>query len=308
MGTTVDSPNGRSVKPPTLKRLCAACSARGAALFAVIPVAAVAALVFAGAGSAAPPGPTDLKITKTDSPDPVKFGSTLTYTIQVQNLGPNAATGTRVTDHLPKGVDFVSATSTSGKCTIKGQNVACVLGDIGTGTAANPTVTIKVIPRQVGTINNTASVKADQKDPVTSNDKATATTKVLAGTPTSATCRGATATIKGTGGNDQLTGTGRRDVIVAFAGNDTIASLAGNDLVCAGKGDDDVGAGSAADRVDGGAGKDRLIGRGGPDLLKGGAGNDVLKGNRGSDRLRGGSGFDRCRGGAGADSLRSCES
>jgi uncharacterized repeat protein (TIGR01451 family) len=68
----------------------------------------VAALAFAAVGTAAPPGSTDLAITKTDSPDPVNVGSTLTYTIQVQNLGPNAATGVAVTDQLPKGVDFVS--------------------------------------------------------------------------------------------------------------------------------------------------------------------------------------------------------
>lgn len=281
-------------------------SARYAWLLAVVPVAM---LGFAGAGSAAPPASTDLKITKTDSPDPVRVGSTLTYTIQVQNLGPKAATGVTVTDGLPKGVDFVSATSTSGQCTVKGQNVTCAVGDIGVGTGASiPSVTIKVIPRQAGSITNTATVKSDQKDTVAANDTATATTKVLAVKSTTATCRGVTATIKGTGGNDQLTGTGGRDVIVAFAGNDTIASFAGNDLVCAGKGNDYVGAGSAADRVLGGPGKDRLIGRGGPDVLKGGPGGDVLKGNAGADRLRGGTGFDRCRGGAGLDSIRGCES
>ena len=281
-------------------------SARYAWLLAAIPVAA---LGFAGVGSAAPPASTDLKITKTASPAQVTVGSTLTYTIQVQNLGPNAATGVTVTDALPKGVDFVSATSTAGTCTTQGQNVTCDLGAISTGsTSTLPTVTVKVIPRQAGTITNSASVKADQKDPVASNDTATATTKVLgAAPPATATCRGVPATIKGTPGSDQLTGTGGRDVIAAFGGNDTIRSLAGKDLVCAGNGNDYVVAGSAADRVFGSGGKDRLLGRGGPDLLKGNAGNDILKGNAGADRLRGGRGFDRCRGGAGVDSIRSCE-
>lgn len=300
------------MKRPTLKRLRSACSARRAGFFAVIPVVAlVVALVFAGAGSAAPAGSTDLKITKTDSPDPVKAGRTLTYTIQIQNLGPIAASGITVTDQLPKGLDFVSATTTSGNCAHHGQKVTCDVGGIATGTAANvttPTVKIRVIPRGAGTITNTASVRGDQKDPVASNDKATTTTRVLAATATTATCRGVPATIKGTAGADQLTGTAGPDVIAAFGGDDTIAALAGRDLVCAGKGNDYVGAGSAADRVYGAAGKDRLVGAGGPDLLKGNAGNDVLRGNRGLDRLRGGPGFDRCRGGAGADSLRNCES
>jgi uncharacterized repeat protein (TIGR01451 family) len=278
-------------------------------LLGAIAVASLA-LAFAGAGTAAPPGSADLKITKTDSPDPVTVGSTLTYTIRVENLGPDVATGVTVTDQLPKEVDFVSATTTSGKCKRKGRKVTCDIGNIGTvagvnyGASTSSTMTLAVIPRQAGTITNTASVKGDQKkDPVASNDKATTTTQVLG----AVTCRGVPATIVGTVGNDSLTGTGGWDVIAAFGGNDTIASFAGRDLVCAGSGDDYVGAGSAADRVFGGSGKDRLFGGGGPDVLKGNSGNDLLKGNRGADRLRGGRGSDRCRGGAGVDSLRSCE-
>jgi uncharacterized repeat protein (TIGR01451 family) len=258
-------------------------------------------------GSAAPSGSADLSITKTDSPDPVNVGSILTYTIQVQNIGPDTASGVTVTDQLPKGVDFVSVTTTSGQCARKGKKVTCDLGTLAAptiGYGGPPTVSLSVIPRQVGTISNTASIKGDQKDPVSSNDKATATTSVVG---PAATCRGVPATIIGTAGNDTVTGTGGRDVIAAFGGNDTIASLAGRDLICAGRGNDYVGTGSAADRVFGGSGKDRLLGRGGPDVLRGSAGSDVLKGNRGSDRLRGGFGLDRCRGGAGMNSIRGCE-
>jgi uncharacterized repeat protein (TIGR01451 family) len=264
-------------------------------------------LAFAGVGVAAPSGSTDLGITMADSPDPVNVGSTLTYTIQAQNLGPDPATGVTVTGQVPKGVDFVSATASSGQCARKGKKISCLLGGLRAPTidyGSPPTVTIAVIPRQIGTISDTATVKGDQKDPVASNNKATATTLVI-GPP--ATCRGVPATTTGTAGDDTIAGTSGRDVIATFNGNDTIASLAGRDLVCAGSGDDYIGAGSAADRIFGGAGQDRLLGRGGPDVLRGNGGNDLLKGNRGADRLRGGSGFDRCRGGTGADSIRGCE-
>ncbi|MCW2988677.1 MAG: hypothetical protein JWM24_1615 [Solirubrobacterales bacterium] len=280
---------------------------RGAPVASLLLAAVVAALALAGVGAAAPTGSADLKIAKADSPDPVSVGSTLAYTIQVQNLGPDAASGVTVTDELPKGVDFVSATTTAGQCAQKGKKVSCALGTLGAPTvnySGPPTVTLSVIPRQLGTIANTASVKGDQKDPVAANDKATATTLVVG---PAATCRGVAVTIAGTAGNDTLVGTGGSDVIAGFAGDDTVVSLSGRDLVCGGGGNDHVAAGSAADRVFGGAGKDRLLGRGGPDVLRGGAGNDVLKGNRGGDRLRGGAGLDRCRGGAGADSIRSCE-
>jgi uncharacterized repeat protein (TIGR01451 family) len=274
------------------------------------PLSAVLAVAMcvAAAGVAAPSsGSSDLKVTKTDGPDPVSVGSTLTYTIQVENLGPDAATGVVVTDPLPKEVDFVSATSTQGKCTAKGKKVTCELGTMSAPTidyGGPPTVTITVIPRKAGTISNTASVDGVEKDPIGKNNKATATTTVVG---PAATCRGVPATMVGTGGNDALVGTTARDVIAAFGGDDSIASLSGRDLVCAGRGSDRVGAGSAADRVFGGGGGDRLLGRGGPDVLRGGAGGDVLKGNSGADRLRGGSGTDRCSGGAGADSIRGCE-
>jgi uncharacterized repeat protein (TIGR01451 family) len=252
---------------------------------------------------------SDLSIAKSDSPDPIVVGATLTYTVQVQNLGPDPATGVKVTDHLPQGVDLVSATGPAGSCAQKGRSLSCDLGTLPAPTVdygGPPTVTIAVVPRRTGTITNTATVRGGQKDPVNSNNRASTTTSVL-GPSAPVTCRGVRVTIAGTGGDDTIVGTGGRDVIATFAGDDTIFALAGRDLVCAGRGNDYVGAGTAADRVFGGAGRDRIRGAGGPDLLLGNAGNDVLKGNRGSDRLRGGSGFDRCNGGPGANSVRGCE-
>jgi len=267
----------------------------------------VAVFALAGVGSAAQPVTADLQIKKSDSPDPVRIGQQLTYTIAVENQGPSPATGVTVTDNLPKQVDFVSGSGPSGACAAQGGKVTCPVGSlkpIGVNYGGAPaTVTIVVIPRSSGTISNTATVKGDQKDPVSGNNKATATTRVL----TAATCRGVPATVSGTAGDDELIGTPGPDVIVAFGGNDRIVSEAGRDLICAGSGNDYVGAGTAADKVFGGSGRDRLLGRGGPDLLNGAAGNDVLKGGRGSDRLRGGGGFDRCIGGPGLDSVRGCE-
>jgi len=277
---------------------------------AAVPILAVlllTAFVFANAGSAAPAGSANLKITKGDSPDPVRVGSQLTYAIGVENLGPSPATGVTVTDNLPKGVDLVSASGPSGSCQVQGGKATCAIGNldpVGVNYGgAQVTVTIVVVPRAAGTIRNTATVKGDQKDPVNANNKATASTRVL-GAPT---CRGVAASVVGTAGDDVLLGTPGPDVIVALGGNDSIVSRAGRDLICAGGGADAVGAGTAADRVFAGAGPDRLLGRGGPDLLKGSAGNDVIKGGGGADRLRGGRGVDRCRGGAGADSIRGCE-
>lgn len=273
------------------------------------PVAAllIAALAFVSLGSAAQPGSSDLRITKSDSPDPVHIGARLTYAIGVENLGPTPATGVTVTDNLPNGVDLVSASGPSGACAAQGRKLACPIGalaPIGVAYGGSQVgVTVVVVPRKAGTVRNTATVKGDQKDPAKANNKATASTRVLA----APTCRGFAATISGTTGDDFLPGTPGPDVIAALGGDDRIVALSGRDLICAGAGRDYVDAGTAADRVFGAGGRDRLLGRGGPDLLRGSGGGDVLKGNRGSDRLRGGLGFDRCRGGAGADSIRGCE-
>jgi uncharacterized repeat protein (TIGR01451 family) len=272
-----------------------------------LSIAALLIVAFASAGSAAPSGSSNLLVRKSDSPDPVRVGAQLTYTIGVENLGPTPATGVTVTDSLPNGVDLVSASSSSGACAAQGRKLTCPIGalaPIGVNYGGSPaSATVVVVPRSPGTIRNTATVKGDQKDPAKANNKATVTTRVLA----APTCRGFAATISGTPGDDALVGTPGPDVIAALGGNDRIVSRSGRDLICAGSGHDYVDAGSAADRVFAGSGRDRLLGRGGPDFLGGARGNDVLKGGRGSDRLRGGRGIDRCRGGAGRDSIRGCE-
>ena len=122
----------------------------------------------AAASAAAPAGSSDLKIAKADGPDPVGVGSTLTYTLEVESLGPDAATGVVVKDSLPKGVDFVSATASQGSCARKGRTVTCELGTLAAPTVdygGPPTVTIAVIPRKVGTLSNSASVDGVEKDP-----------------------------------------------------------------------------------------------------------------------------------------------
>ncbi len=279
-----------------------------AGLLALAPAAALLIVLLAPeAGTAAKAGSANLRITKGDSPDPVRVGAELTYTIGVENLGPSPATGVTVTDNLPKGVRLLSASGPAGGCATEGQKVTCAIGNLdplGVDYGGAPAgVAIVVVPERAGSIRNTATVKGGERDPSASNNKATAVTRVLR----APTCRGLTATVTGTPGDDLLFGTPGPDVISALGGNDRVVSLAGRDLLCAGSGRDYVGAGTAADLVFGGPGRDRLLGRGGPDLLKGSGGNDVLVGGRGSDRLRGGRGLDRCRGGAGLDSIRQCE-
>ncbi len=109
----------------------------------------------------------DLSVTKSDSPDPVDVGDSLLYTITVTNNGPSDATGVTVTDTLPAGVDYVSATPSQGSC-IGTITVTCSLGNLLNGASA--TVMIVVTPTVAGILNNSASVTGSEYDPDLANN------------------------------------------------------------------------------------------------------------------------------------------
>jgi uncharacterized repeat protein (TIGR01451 family) len=144
---------------------------------------------FAGDGSAILNGcygPTDMSITKTDSPDPVAPGGTLTYHLTVTNNGtpamPATTSGVTVTDVLPAGVTFVSATASSGICSGT-STVTCNLGIFPSGAVATVDIVVTVASNATGTITNTASVAAATSDPNPGNNTASAMTTVSIGPP-----------------------------------------------------------------------------------------------------------------------------
>src|SRR4029077_870703 len=124
-----------------------------------------ATVVVANANSA------DVAIVKTGAPNPVTAGTPLTYTLTVTNNGPASATNVTVTDTLPSAVTYLSSTTTQGSCSEAGGSVTCLLGTIAnTGTA---TISILTLPGTSGVVSNTATVSADQTDPVASNNTST---------------------------------------------------------------------------------------------------------------------------------------
>ncbi|TCZ67932.1 DUF11 domain-containing protein, partial [Paenibacillus albiflavus] len=60
------------------------------------------------------PQQADLSITNTVNNATPNVGDTITITVTVANNGPNSATGVVVTDLLPAGLTFVSATPSQG--------------------------------------------------------------------------------------------------------------------------------------------------------------------------------------------------
>lgn len=129
---------------------------------------ATANAVVANANSA------DMAIVKTATPSPtVSDGDPLIYSLAVTNNGPASATDVTVTDPLPSQVTFLSVTSTVGTCSQANGTVTCLLGTMA--DAATATITILTLPITEGTALNTASVSADQTDPVPGNNSSTQT-------------------------------------------------------------------------------------------------------------------------------------
>jgi len=106
----------------------------------------------------------DLEITKTDNPDPVTAGEDLAYTVTVTNNGPYGATGVIVTDILPEGVTFKSASVTKGTATHTGGVVTWEAGTLDMWASAYLTIVVTVDEGTRGTLINTAEVRSNENE------------------------------------------------------------------------------------------------------------------------------------------------
>jgi uncharacterized repeat protein (TIGR01451 family) len=123
-------------------------------------------------------------VSKLDSPDPVVAGENLTYSITVRNNGPSTAENVAVTDPIPAGTSFVSASATglfAGGCSLSGGSVVCtpVGGSLPPGAVSVITLVVKVNPGASGTISNTATIATTTTESNTGNNSASSTTTVL---------------------------------------------------------------------------------------------------------------------------------
>jgi uncharacterized repeat protein (TIGR01451 family) len=123
----------------------------------------------------------DLSTTKSDSPDPVFPGASLTYTVGYANNGPSDASGVTVIDALPAEVTFVSATPDQGTCIHSVGVVTCDIGSL-TASASGQIEIVVTVGSSVApgtTLTNNATVSSiTTPDPDTSNNGAMETTTV----------------------------------------------------------------------------------------------------------------------------------
>lgn len=125
----------------------------------------------------------DVAIAVTDSIDPGVAGTQLTYSVDVENLGPNPSADTVVTNTLPAEVYYVSDDA---GCDHAAGTVTCELGELLDGETQTVAITVAVPAALVHdngapvTITNSASVSKRGPDPDPSNDDATEDTLIEA--------------------------------------------------------------------------------------------------------------------------------
>ncbi|HVG91259.1 MAG TPA: fibronectin type III domain-containing protein, partial [Alphaproteobacteria bacterium] len=101
-------------------------------------------------------GATDMAISMS-GPSNLVSGANATYTLTINNLGPNFAPQVVVTDNVPPGATFVSSSTSQGACGFSAPNLLCNLGAMASGGNATVTITLNV----TSAITNTASVQGN---------------------------------------------------------------------------------------------------------------------------------------------------
>ena len=134
---------------------------------------------------------SDLSLTKT-GPATVTAAGTISYDVDVANLGPSDATNVAVTDTLPAGVTYVSVTPSNGGWTCNNNASISVTCNRATWAAgATTTLTIVVTaPDQPTTLTNSAGITATTPDPDPTNNDDSVDTNVTASADLSLTKTG----------------------------------------------------------------------------------------------------------------------
>ena len=141
------------------------------------PVVVMAVLAFGlSANVAFAQGTADLEITKTADKKTVKIGHSITYTITLTNLGPDAATDAVFGDPIPDQLNLVSSTcgDVSAFCTV----ASLESGDSVTLTVvATPIANLAHSERRV---TNCAFIEeSSSTDPNAANDVGCATARIV---------------------------------------------------------------------------------------------------------------------------------
>lgn len=123
---------------------------------------------------------TDLATSQSAAPNPASATSYITYTVWVANNGPSQASGVTLSDTLPTGLAFVSASPGAPTCQHAAGIVTCALGTLAPGALTSVSLVASIRAGTVGLVSNTVSVAGAETDPVSANNSSTLSTTVSA--------------------------------------------------------------------------------------------------------------------------------
>lgn len=215
----------------------------------------VAVLLPPAAASAQVVG-ADLRASARSDPSRAAVGDDARIVAGVENLGPEQATDVTLTLGLPKGLVAQAVEEAPGQCSVDGE-VVCIVGPLAPGASARVRILAGVTRR--GPQVATAGVSAQQGDPDTTNNQATAE-------------------VSGSGESCGRVGTFEIDRLRAPRRGGVLCGLAGDDVLLGGP---------RGDHLLGGSGNDSLVGDAGRDRIEGSDGVDACAGDPGPGSVRG---------------------
>ncbi|GGE88985.1 DUF6701 domain-containing protein [Massilia psychrophila] len=101
----------------------------------------------------------------------LKVNASTSYTLTVSNIGPSAEAGpVVVTNTLPAGMSFVSASGSNWTCSVSGQVITCRNSAALAVGASLPPLTVAAMVNTSGSLTNTATVAGSMFDNVAANN------------------------------------------------------------------------------------------------------------------------------------------
>jgi len=125
-----------------------------------------------------PEDETDLAISQTVSSESPKVGDSLSYTLTVENLGPNTATDVQIKDIFPTQVSYTSATGTNWNCGESAGTITCdYQNTLDAGITAEPII-VTVSINANGILGNMVNVNSAVNDSNVTNNSDTKTINI----------------------------------------------------------------------------------------------------------------------------------
>jgi uncharacterized repeat protein (TIGR01451 family) len=121
----------------------------------------------------------DLRLAIVNSGQPLDVGENLSWTLTLDNLGPNTTTGVSLHDSLPAGFTLESVTPSQGLCVPSVSAVDCTFGTVAPGT----TITVVLAGRPAASASgsllvNTATASSSTADPNPADNSVSSPAKV----------------------------------------------------------------------------------------------------------------------------------